>query len=776
MPPTFSWPATAPAEPPAPRPGVSVQNLLLGLGTALVVVAGIVFTAVSWSRLGATFQGLILVALTALAGVATAACAHRRLPATAEALGIVAVMGALADAHALRIASLPHLDPRAYWAGAFGAVALAATALGRGTGVRSTRVAAAVLAQLPLFALLDRWQASVSTVAFAILAQVAVVLVVVARPTGVRLARQVAAAIAVGTWGWAVFGSLAWMFVAEPGERRVLAAAVAVGGLVAFLAAWLRADDERIRPVAMLAASALPLVAATVALATVWSVGLALVGGGMVGAVALAAALRVPARWGNEAAVVSGAAAAVPLVLLAAAAAGVLATAGDVLGRAWTLDAGARASHLVQRHGTVGPRMLLLELVAAAIVVVAVAPKVSRRSIGLGAAAILGVAVVVAPLLLPLSIGTTAVVALVAAALLVLVASLPGAPAAAIHGGRLASPSSRVRLEVGAIVALPLLVLGLAWASAARPTTLVGLAVTLALAGVLAAAGRARGAEGVGVSAAVGVVLAAGALAGLGFLVDDVAAGPAWASAAAAAGLVGLVGGLLLDPEGRGQGLEARIGWALEITAWTVHATALVAVCAIGDPVGLQAALTVGAVVGALHAVRPGRLPLAGVAAAHALALSWFVLARAEVQAPEPYAAPLAAALLLAGLVAHRRARRQGDELASWIWLGPALLVAAVPSGLVALGDPGMVRPLVLLASGAAVLAVGALVGKRAPVDVGLAVVAVIGLRQLAPVVGSMPNWATLGSTGLLLLAVGATFEQRRRDLTGVRHRYGSLT
>jgi hypothetical protein len=42
-------------------------------------------------------------------------------------------------------------------------------------------------------------------------------------------------------------------------------------------------------------------------------------------------------------------------------------------------------------------------------------------------------------------------------------------------------------------------------------------------------------------------------------------------------------------------------------------------------------------------------------------------------------------------------------------------------------------------------------------------------------VLGELPNWATLGVTGLALLAVGATFEQRRRDLHDVKDRYESL-
>jgi hypothetical protein len=76
---------------------------------------------------------------------------------------------------------------------------------------------------------------------------------------------------------------------------------------------------------------------------------------------------------------------------------------------------------------------------------------------------------------------------------------------------------------------------------------------------------------------------------------------------------------------------------------------------------------------------------------------------------------------------------------------------------------------------GVAVLAVGAAVRTRAAVDVGTVTVAVLGLRQLSPVVAELPHWVTLGTCGVVLLTVGATFEQRRRDLGVLRIRYAEL-
>jgi len=48
-----------------------VSSILLGLGTALLVVAALVFAAVSWSRLGALGQGALLVGLTGVVALAT---------------------------------------------------------------------------------------------------------------------------------------------------------------------------------------------------------------------------------------------------------------------------------------------------------------------------------------------------------------------------------------------------------------------------------------------------------------------------------------------------------------------------------------------------------------------------------------------------------------------------------------------------------------------------------------------------------------------------------
>ncbi|WP_421121985.1 SCO7613 C-terminal domain-containing membrane protein [Aquihabitans daechungensis] len=158
------------------------------------------------------------------------------------------------------------------------------------------------------------------------------------------------------------------------------------------------------------------------------------------------------------------------------------------------------------------------------------------------------------------------------------------------------------------------------------------------------------------------------------------------------------------------------------------------------------------------------------------LALVWLRLDQAGVVTVEAYTLPLAVALLAVGLIGARLDRSDGGEPGSWITYGPALVVGLAPTVWLSFAETGSIRPLVGLVTGALVLVGGVVWGKRALVDVGTVTVAALGLQQIAPVVGEIPNWATIGATGILLIIVGATFEQRRRDLKAVLRRYSALT
>ncbi len=67
----------------------------------------------------------------------------------------------------------------------------------------------------------------------------------------------------------------------------------------------------------------------------------------------------------------------------------------------------------------------------------------------------------------------------------------------------------------------------------------------------------------------------------------------------------------------------------------------------------------------------------------------------------------------------------------------------------------------------------------QAPLLLGGAVLAAVALHELAPyvvqVAGALPRWVPPALAGLLLLAVGATYEKRLRDARRLRDAIGRL-
>jgi hypothetical protein len=76
--------------PTAARREFSPQQLLLGLGAALILTASIVFVAVAWNDLGLIVQAVVMLGVTAGTTWVSAVAVRRRLKATAESLGVVA--------------------------------------------------------------------------------------------------------------------------------------------------------------------------------------------------------------------------------------------------------------------------------------------------------------------------------------------------------------------------------------------------------------------------------------------------------------------------------------------------------------------------------------------------------------------------------------------------------------------------------------------------------------------------------------------------------------
>ena len=136
-----------------------------------------------------------------------------------------------------------------------------------------------------------------------------------------------------------------------------------------------------------------------------------------------------------------------------------------------------------------------------------------------------------------------------------------------------------------------------------------------------------------------------------------------------------------------------------------------------------------------------------------------------EVRAPELYTLPAAVLLITVG--AWRI--RNDPEASSFTMLGSGLTLALLPSLLLALDEPVSLRGALIGAAG--VLALGAGIAQRlaAPFVFGAVTTGVLALRHLEPVADAVPRWVALGGVGLVLLLVGVTWEARRRNMNDAR-------
>ncbi|MYX76754.1 hypothetical protein GT016_30245, partial [Streptomyces sp. SID3915] len=204
---------------------------------------------------------------------------------------------------------------------------------------------------------------------------------------------------------------------------------------------------------------------------------------------------------------------------------------------------------------------------------------------------------------------------------------------------------------------------------------------------------------------------------------------------------------------------------------------ALVAVgLSVPDAPYLALVLGLCGVLAAATALRPERRPGAGyLAAGLFVAATWVRLGASGVADPETYTLPVSVVACGVGFL-----RRRGDpEASSWVAYGPGLAVTLLPSLMTAWPDPHWARPLLLGVAALVVTLVGARRRLQAPLVLGGSVLALDALHELAPhvaqVLDALPRWAFPALAGLLLLALGATYEQRLRDARRVRESLGRM-
>jgi len=758
-------PAPPPAAPVSRQPETTaprVQNVLLLLGGVLLTVAAIVFTLVSWGHLGITGRSVALATVTAAVLGAPVLLLKRGLRSTAEALAGLGLALTVLDAYALHEVALTAADGAGY--AAVASAFLAGVWWGYGRGLGSLRIpspAALAAAQLPLLL----WAVAAGSDPYAV---TAALLLTAAFDAVVALrtsAGPLRIAAAVGAYGMGGCGApaacmLSWE-AAGPGAATRAAAFLALAAAIALYAAW-RAPQQVLATGAAVTGGLL-LVAALggiphASLPGTWTVpGYLACGVGLLPAVRapLPGPVRRGIAWASGSVQILAVVWTLPLVVVALLgpvgwAARIWSGAPSDLraavtaGAPWPADAAAAplvlavvAAILVSWRATFAGRAVPAGTPAGA----ARATAAWRDPAAAGAVVLVWATALVSPAALHLPYvaglfaqGMTAVAALAVAA----------------YGRR--TPTSRTALLLSLVTAAGLAFLALASQGAT-------LAVLAALTGIFAvAAAHER----------LTAVCASASLAG--------AAGLACAVGAAAGLPPAHMALLVLVVPAAAALLAARVPRAAVPAEVTGVAAGLLAVgLAVTDLPVLALVLALCGVIAAGTAVRADRRQAGYAAAVLFVLAAWVRLGSWAVGTPEAYTLPVTVPALVVGFVRRRR----DPKASSWTAYGPGLSATLVPSLLTAWADAHWPRPLLLGTAALALTLLGARHRLQAPLVLGGSVLALDALHELAPylvqLAGLLPRWLPPALAGLLLLALGATYEQRIRDARRVREVLGRM-
>ena len=782
-------PATPPAAPPgrpapapsapsfpsaAPVPPRSAQNVLLTLGGLLLTIAAIAFTLVSWGQMGIGGRSAVLALVTVAALAAPAVLLRRGLSSTAESLGALALVLMVLDAYALHRVAAPDTGGLGFASAASAVLAVLWAAYGLALGkLRLPLPMAVVSVQFTL--VLWTWavgaQASVFAGALLLTAALDSAIALLGKGVAVRATAAVGGCLS-GAAGLLV--ALALSVSAGTAAAAVTPGALLLAGAaVALFGVW-RAPKEFAVAGGLLAGLAVVAGvggALRAGAADDWSVPVYLLCG-LVLLTAVRAPLPRPVGQGvlwASGAVVAGS------VLSAAPAVG-MTLVGPVsrLTAVWSGVPEGRARGALGLEG-----MEWSQLSTAPVILLVVAGLTGAayrwwtwcvRTAGAvgspgaawrGAAGASGLVLGWAGLLvLPVALDAPYPVAVVVQS--VLVAALLAVTVRAVRRG--ADPVACAALVCAVAGAVSAGALSLA----VEPATYGVFGALLVLFGAAAVGTRADAARVTRLIQAVpacAAVVCAMVLAGaLGASLE--------LAAYRAAPLMLVVPTVTVLLGARLRGGPSAL--PVELTGAVAGAVAVA--MAVPDAPFLALVLALCGVLAAGTAVRAERRPAAGYLAVVLFVLAtWVRLSASDVSAPEAYTLPVTVPALVVGVLRRRR----DPAASSWTAYGAGLAATLMPSLFAAWVDPSWVRPLLLGVAALVITLAGARLRLQALLLLGGAVLAMDALHELAPyviqVVGALPRWLPPALAGLLLLVVGATYEQRLRDARRLKDALGRM-
>lgn len=688
--------------------GRAARNVLLVLGGLLLTIAAIVFTVVSWGRLGTGGRAAVLAGFTLLVMLAPVLLVRRRLTATAETVAGFGVVLLLLDGYAARRAGLlSGVASEPYTAGVLALTAIILVLYARLTRLRGPAPVAVVLAQPVLLLLVLDMEWAWPVTALVVTAALDAVLVHRARGA----VRVTGAVCGAGTGVLALLSGAPYALLApELGDALMRVLPMVLLALLGGALTWWLGRRAATRGWAAVA-----VVGTALALVTVVAAPSVHVVGDAWEALAYlvpAVAVALGSTWLPWRAVrVAGAATgwSVAFLVTLTTAPRVVATLAIPLAWVDVLWTGVWTGRDWRPYETATPADVALTItVTVALLLAALRAGTALRLPGAAGPPAGGDVLSWAA---RVALGAALVSGVLAVALMPQAFALPYAIAVALQ-------------------AVPVVAVALTAVFARTPWWVVTCAVVAGAASLRAAA-YAFGSE-----PATLVVL------------------PVLAVVAAAMAVRAGVKGL--RPFGLGFAV-AFLGLEAMAAGFSLGMRPLVAAsagCAVAGVVLLVKALPAGPA--GLRYAGSGLLVLA----------TWLRLGADEVSVVEAYTVPCSLVLLWFGV-------RRGREVPSWVSYGPGLAFTMLPSLVAVYADADWWRSPALGVLGLGVLLAGVRARLQAPTVLGAVVVAGVGVHELAPYVSDLlsavPRWAPIAVGGLLLVAVGATYEARLRDLRRLR-------